>query len=172
MRGKDEYMAKNPALVRITPAHAGKRKPIKKKIYGGGGSPPHMRGKAMYLRIFFLQFRITPAHAGKSTLQIRPELADQDHPRTCGEKSPAYILPHGPTGSPPHMRGKDMSHVVHLIKHQDHPRTCGEKRFYSSNKSHLLGSPPHMRGKVALMDSETAPCRITPAHAGKRYFSI
>ena len=70
----------------ITPAHAGKsndytelgnhaedhprtrgEKAGRKWVLAAvGGSPPHTRGKAVYVRACLLSLRITPAHAGKS----------------------------------------------------------------------------------------------------------
>ena len=71
-----------------------------------------MRGKADPAPVPVPDTGITPAHAGKSNSQSLRELAGQDHPRTCGEK----VVPEGGdatwTGSPPHMRGKAVNHVV------------------------------------------------------------
>ena len=54
---------------------------------------------------------------------------------------------------------------------QDHPRTCGEKILLKSFCHSLLGSPPHMRGKDVMISPELDSGRITPAHAGKRFYS-
>ena len=77
----------------------------------------------------------------------------QDHPRLCGEKSPAS--PHKPMtpGSPPPMRGKVECFTgnrlaIHI--EWDHPRLCGEKAEAVQEDKLRYGSPPPMRGKVKV----------------------
>ena len=85
MRGKVKRVPLILGVVRITPAHAGKRlasmlarsmtvdhpRPCGEKSKGspvdmaGGGSPPPMRGKAYKMPSRTLLRGITPAHAGK-----------------------------------------------------------------------------------------------------------
>ena len=106
-RGKGLYHPHIHALLRITPAYAGKRRSrsarsrylqdhprlrgekhadyIKKPAYPG--SPPLTRGKAFLSFPFFGLSRITPAYAGKS-LSKTPRLCILgDHPRLRGEKT-------------------------------------------------------------------------------------
>ena len=208
MRGKAPTGYASSATSGITPAHAGKRKyapsmdaywwdhprTCGEKLLTSltacvpAGSPPHMRGKVSRTAYLGLLDGITPAHAGKSVQLNISAIAIRDHPRTCGEKSAitAHAVPM--TGSPPHMRGKDVAYKFagkcHGItpahagksgpgnpwgsKDGDHPRTCGEKDFVFCSNSEKLGSPPHMRGK-AFFTRLPVPCAgITPAHAGKR----
>ena len=107
MRGKEIAVPGLVHAVRITPAHAGKRVwnvytvlKIKDHPRTCGekksaveawtviwGSPPHMRGKAVYSSPVSLLTRITPAHAGKSVWKAGRRGRYQDHPRTCGEKT-------------------------------------------------------------------------------------
>ena len=90
---------------------------------------------------------ITPAHAGKSYQEFEEYQAEQDHPRTCGEKNLNHRTFFYRVGSPPHMRGKGIEKgkrfneiritPAHAGKsfigirldssERDHPRTCGEK---------------------------------------------
>ena len=71
------------------------------------GSPPHVRGKGPDARLDRSEYRITPACAGKRMHQWCRKIANWDHPRMCGEK-PLGLAPAGwPSGSPPHVRGKD-----------------------------------------------------------------
>ena len=105
MRGKDPFELERISSMRITPAHAGKRKSYK-SYGGGGGSPPHMRGKALSLVLRSLCCGITPAHAGKRRYALLRCTVCTDHPRTCGEKSSERYEKMTKTGSPPHMRGK------------------------------------------------------------------
>ena len=71
------------------------------------GSPPPMRGKGELSCLFFFQKRITPAYAGKRNALPAKLLANQDHPRLCGEKQKRFIQRTAKLGSPPPMRGKD-----------------------------------------------------------------
>ena len=129
MRGKENPSAGIGASKRITPAHAGKSletvlhdltlrdhpRPCGEKISFCvlqpicWGSPPPMRGKALGNYNTRLIYRITPAHAGKSFWRRLCLCITWDHPRPCGEKSPAFLRICVHTGSPPPMRGKDVS---------------------------------------------------------------
>ena len=146
MRGKVRPIGRAFGLMRITPAHAGKRK--RSRTAAGrhqdhprpcgekwqrlwhwrprAGSPPPMRGKANCPSRSASAKGITPAHAGKR-------------------------------------------HQIHkqIDQRQDHPRPCGEKLKLLTYASDMLGSPPPMRGKGAPASTMTKIGRITPAHAGK-----
>ena len=147
MRGKDVYTPSFTAVLRITPAYAGKRqitvhsvcssqdhprlcgekssmvhRPCKKT-----GSPPPMRGKEFYQPYEKAAVGITPAYAGKR----------------CYNQIPC-----------PHSR--------------DHPRLCGEKFRIVVSTAFRSGSPPPMRGKVTVQRHAVDHGRITPAYAGKR----
>ena len=145
-RGKARAEFLFPVDLRITPAHAGKRrspgtsspppwdhprtrgeknKTIQARIKEQG-SPPHTRGKGIYLSRVNAQFRITPAHAGKSGI---------------------------------------MAMLAGLKK--DNPRTRGEKVKPENSTRDFVGSPPHTRGKGAFGFARDAQTGITPAHAGK-----
>ena len=92
------------------------------------GSPPHMRGKASVRSGTVRAGRITPAYAGKSTARRRAYLFFWDHPRICGEKP---LEEHGGaviTGSPPHMRGKDIRGVVQNVLFGITPAYAGKRR--------------------------------------------
>ena len=127
MRGKvPEYLG-GDRIMRITPAHAGKRLSqysartltrdhprtcgekniVRKASFDPQGSPPHMRGKGADLSGVTGATRITPAHAGKSSKMTHNYELRRDHPRTCGEKSCCGFHMASILGSPPHMRGKD-----------------------------------------------------------------
>ena len=72
------------------------------------GSPPHMRGKVTEHRTHKAHHGITPAYAGKSLNFPTFSVCSWDHPRICGEKWLSEKRPLQMTGSPPHMRGKDV----------------------------------------------------------------
>ena len=106
MRGKVLPASPRIAGSRITPAHAGKSG-LAFGMYGRlrdhprpcgeksshrhwtttlPGSPPPMRGKALWGRCTRTRKRITPAHAGKRRGDEVSYFRATDHPRPCGEK--------------------------------------------------------------------------------------
>ena len=70
------------------------------------GSPPHVRGKALFIKNHFPFVGITPACAGKRCTCCYACPRPTDHPRTCGEKAVLDMCSCHSLGSPPHMRGK------------------------------------------------------------------
>ena len=135
--------------------------------------------------------RITPAYAGKSPTSFPCPRPAPDHPRVCGEK---WTMPRQATlctGSPPRMRGKVLCRRGAAGRHgitpayagkrqcaktryqtiRDHPRVCGEKTLPELLTLKALGSPPRMRGKVLAALGAAHLGGITPAYAGKSYYS-
>ena len=130
-------------------------------------SPPRMRGKAEHGIDHRNQPRITPACAGKR--ESRSDLCrpSGDHPRTCGEKARIANAGTIGKGSPPRVRGKDLSDGESVIGSRitparagksfgdasflssrgDHPRACGEKFGTSGTNNIVIGSPLRVRGK-------------------------
>ena len=51
------------------------------------------------------------------------------------------------------------------------PRTCGEKQAAGAEGGQGRGSPPRMRGKGGLAGGRTVEHGITPAYAGKRWYT-
>ena len=47
----------------------------------------------------------------------------------------------------------------------------GEKSQYAATSGGILGSPPRGRGKAAMYSSSWKRWRITPAWAGKRWYT-
>ena len=106
MRGKATFTAALKVHGGITPAYAGKRDSVRcssgfrrdhprlcgeKPEHGKiclllMGSPPPMRGKAIFGALFEYKHRITPAYAGKRRPVTHGLHLSQDHPRLCGEK--------------------------------------------------------------------------------------
>ena len=129
MRGKDFLSRVLFALIRITPAYAGKsllkllhhvglrdhprvcgEKAYSLVINGSEwGSPPRMRGKGTKRCSSRRGGRITPAYAGKSKRIAPSSVLFGDHPRVCGEKHHPTQSSAGSRGSPPRMRGKGVS---------------------------------------------------------------
>ena len=69
------------------------------------------------------------------------------------------------------MRGKVFCNISGYISVWDHPRMCGEKALLWRRCLLLVGSPPHVRGKVICKAFHHPYFGITPACAGKRFFS-
>ena len=207
MRGKGVKQSNSRIRMGITPAYAGKsllkllhhvglrdhprvcgEKAYSLVINGSEwGSPPRMRGKGTKRCSSRRGGRITPAYAGKSKRIAPSSVLFGDHPRVCGEKSFAADPGRSAWGSPPRMRGKDVSHCEllpragitpayagkstkqekHRDKARDHPRVCGEKSHCVLSLYVVLGSPPRMRGKATRQRPGVRRRRITPAYAGK-----
>ncbi len=66
-----------------------------------------MRGTAFFCDSIGFRLRITPAHAGNRDSRPNNLMADEDHPRTCGEQLILSEKDFDDWGSPPHMRGTD-----------------------------------------------------------------
>ena len=106
----------------------------------------------------------------------------------CGEKALSMFSSLKNSGSPPHVRGKDVKEAIKImmkritpacagkslcisfstVQIEDHPRMCGEKSPRPAKAGLLSGSPPHVRGKAIRTVYAVFPLRITPACAGKR----
>ena len=132
------------------------------------GSPPRMRGQALYDLIHQFHYRITPAEAGTSTNQSFYFPSKKDHPRGCGDKLECVRWCHACAGSPPRMRGQGQHPLSArycswitpadagtrppegrgIGPTQDHPRGCGDKLENLVHDSVIKGSPPRMRGQV------------------------
>ena len=113
MRGKVIRALECAAIIRITPAYAGKRQlstlytpcPWDHPRLCGEkmtehfqnqfqtGSPPPMRGKASSFENPADCSGITPAYAGKRHSLFHSPEVEQDHPRLCGEKPHYRVAP-------------------------------------------------------------------------------
>ena len=86
-----------------------------------------MRGKAGLNEDQAVDDRITPAYAGKRSGSQRPTGARRDHPRVCGEKV-RLACPGGVgRGSPPRMRGKDLTFSGHFGRLGITPAYAGKR---------------------------------------------
>ena len=73
------------------------------------GSPPRVRGKAVFPARQHRTAGITPAGAGKRRLASPGKKSHGDHPCVCGEKLSTTSTDIHPAGSPPPVRGKERS---------------------------------------------------------------
>ena len=126
MRGKEGDELGLGQTIRITPAYAGKsgRHALRHVLDGDHpcvcgekdkaaekaphlrGSPPRMRGKAVFPARQHRTAGITPACAGKRMLLGKHDRLCGDHPRVCGEKDKVAEKAQHLRGSPPRVRGK------------------------------------------------------------------
>ena len=148
MRGKDGRTSTGGLDVGITPACAGKSlvkgcaviliqdhprvcgeklKSILILAYSPG-SPPRVRGKVMLDRKCLSQLGITPAYAGKSSLRPSTHDRSRDHPRVCGEKAYSRVISGSLWGSPPRVRGKEVSRRLGLAVDGITPACAGKSR--------------------------------------------
>ena len=209
VRGKPRSGVLAGRLQRITPARAGKTlfDPQADNIpedhpracgentafanwaKANGGSPPRVRGKLSSPSQAGLGPRITPARAGKTRTHFLPIIPPPDHPRACGENSPLAASRIARYGSPPRVRGKQLSQTRRKSKKRitparagktpdiagfkntlwDHPRACGENVPALRVVQVADGSPPRVRGKPFRPPPAAPPRRITPARAGKTH---
>ena len=174
------------------PRLRGEKLPPAGALPGSGGSPPLARGKAKIDAALEDGVRITPACAGKSLQTIALNLLLENHPRLRGEKSHRDLAVLARTGSPPLARGKVQLGIglvladgitpacagKRTIRKQigsyttDHPRLRGEKWISPGHPSSDKGSPPLARGKGKIGILSDVQFGITPACAGKSFFTI
>ena len=129
MRGKGKSKIQDRFVFRITPAYAGKSRYNYPRRCTSTGSPPPMRGKARKSAAAALSGRITPAYAGKRYTPWHLWNRYKDHPRLCGEKFSFLRQPMRLPGSPPPMRGKDISNFRILILSRITPAYAGKSKL-------------------------------------------
>ena len=147
--GKSCDLCQSAAQARDHPRVCGEKFSSMWRRYIVSGSPPRVRGKAVWKDIKQAEAGITPACAGKSAFPEFEGNAVRDHPRVCGEKTFTVKNVPGAEGSPPRVRGKAMMPTNALIVRritpacagkslvkmpffkggEDHPRVCGEKSW-------------------------------------------
>ena len=146
MRGEVSIAHVGRLVNRITPAHAGRRRPPLCSI-----QPPQDHPRAC-------GEKISRAYSSELVIGSPPRMRGEAKP-TPGERSDGRI-------TPAHA-GRRILHWQWAGIRRDHPRACGEKRQASLSVMRNLGSPPRMRGEVKHK-LRARPCaRITPAHAGR-----
>ena len=146
MRGKAVMRRRSFAVLRITPAYAGKEPEA---------APTSARGG------------ITPAYAGKRIWASSAKTFLRNHPRVCGEKPVVIAVWTAPQGITPACAGKSPERRSECHSHRDHPRVCGEKVSFQGAARRIKGSPPRVRGKGKLRQCYRLAAGITPACAGK-----
>ena len=125
----------------ITPAWAGKRVARRCAPLRGRDHPRMGGEKAKNPQVCLAGLRITPAWAGKSSEKNIVQMNLKDHPRMGGEKYDWNDQNHGPSGSPPHGRGKASILLEPLNLLGITPAWAG-KRLKRSHRSGIFISGP------------------------------
>ena len=89
----------------IIPAYAGSTELAPALVPLVPGSSPHMRGARLRAGTGRPGPGIIPAYAGSTDVCATVSRLLGDHPRICGEHTPAASARRWPQGSSPHMRG-------------------------------------------------------------------
>ena len=105
------------------------------------GSPPHGRGKGIWIMKSWANDRITPAWAGKRCVLYFSHYLTWDHPRMGGEKQVSDLQVRVESGSPPHGRGKVKASAHPAAQQRITPAWAG-KRLKRSHRSGIFISGP------------------------------
>ena len=89
------------------------------------GSPPRVRGTAIFAFCKHHRYRITPACAGNSFFNCRIMVQIEDHPRVCGEQGFGLARGGYVRGSPPRVRGTGEIVVQHRPRERITPACAG-----------------------------------------------
>ena len=87
---------------------------------------------------------------GKAKEQPVEQVKIKDHPRLCGEKPIRQKTVLRRKGSPPPMRGKDITQIFFNSGKRITPAYAGKSGTIVPANDSTAGSPPPMRGKVRL----------------------
>ena len=207
VRGKPRGRPRHPVRRGLIPACAGKtrRTPARcrrqwahprvcgenfgsiRKINGGKGSSPRVRGKRVGAEGRVRARRLIPACAGKTRHSVRFDIRCTAHPRVCGENRSGTQKSGFALGSSPRVRGKlercdgrrGMWRLIPACAGKTlpprppyerpwaHPRVCGENADLNNPQTFTTGSSPRVRGKLEWPCTTALPPRLIPACAGK-----
>ena len=151
MRGKEQDQRHRRLHPGITPACAGKSRPI---TWATSWRRDH------------------PRMCGEKSWHCLAHSARLGSPPHVRGKVPAWLSKRYARRITPACAGKRISGWWTLSRQQDHPRMCGEKRCLIAVRIFSVGSPPHVRGKGCKNHPYTGHSRITPACAGKSDFFV
>ena len=128
------------------PRVCGEKQSSNPDMYPAHGSPPRVRGEAVYPRSCSRTGRITPACAGRSRKRAARGLAGPDHPRVRGEKLLRVNVKKRSRGSPPRARGE----VLHYYGCESNPRitpACAGRRPDVRSMFTVMKDHPRVRGE-------------------------
>ena len=93
----------------------------------------------------------------------------KEHPRVCGENTPANEHGFDPRRNIPAYAGKTATHQLSESAETEHPRVCGENPKIRSICCSYTGTSPRMRGKRPPSNRTLSMTRNIPAYAGKTH---
>ena len=128
MRGKAVNVADVVNWFGITPAYAGKSRPVRIRLHRWRDHPRLCGEKRFFFDCTCVSMGSPPPMRGKAICRWCTHASMRDHPRLCGEKCSNENRRRIMIGSPPPMRGKVHCFAVPRVDVEDHPRLCGEKR--------------------------------------------
>ena len=130
VQGKAVIMFAGMAIVRITPACAGKRAAVCDTTTIGKDHPCVCREKSPPSFCELKHLWITPACAGKSWVGLVPVPWSKDHPCVCREKlCQCNLFPEIP-GSPLRVQGKDRECFAIIDDDRITPACAGKSRSH------------------------------------------
>ena len=147
MRGKLVSWVVWLGLTWNIPAYAGKTKVQDAEAKLQSGTSPRMRGK--------------PAD------DFHRLSSGKEHPRVCGENTPANEHGFDLRRNIPAYAGKTATHQLSESAETEHPRVCGENPQSSPRLLAKAGTSPRMRGKQVDTWLTTTLNGNIPAYAGK-----
>jgi len=153
------------------------------------GSSPRVRGTHCRLDHRNQRGRFIPACAGNAESGGADHQATEVHPRVCGERLCAVVLPFVQIGSSPRVRGTrirscrrsfhprfipacagNADHpAVTQFGPAVHPRVCGERTSTSTSAQSFSGSSPRVRGTRERRNQHRGQLRFIPACAGNAH---
>ena len=147
MRGKLVSWVVWLGLTWNIPAYAGKTGKPERVLTHQEGTSPRMRGK--------------PAD------DFHRLSSGKEHPRVCGENTPANEHGFDPRRNIPAYAEKTATHQLSESAETEHPRVCGENPKIRSICCSYTGTSPRMRGKRPPSNRTLSMTRNIPAYAGK-----
>ena len=149
VREKRSNVVSNFTLLRITPACAGKTKPMKKRL---------------------CQHQDHPRVCGKNKIGRTVERPTPGSPPRVREKPTSNEANARWSGITPACAGKTDRNVIRYVGGRDHPRVCGKNSIPAFGNAMTAGSPPRVREKPVFKNGVGRSTGITPACAGKTAF--
>ena len=130
------------------------------------GSSPRLRGTLAMVSLLVCLARFIPAPAGNAASSGGRQSSQTVHPRACGERCTAAVVPFRPPGSSPRLRGTRRGpwrgrHAIPV-----HPRACGERWRHWQRGPVDDGSSPRLRGTPDQREAFLLRARFIPAPAG------
>ena len=130
-------------------------------------TPPHARGRLVFLDLQREGLRNTPACAGKTCSRALARYSISKHPRMRGEDLPWPQKGPGVERNTPACAGKTEPPIILDAWFEKHPRMRGEDKNRHHSEKARIETPPHARGRPFSRRRAENKRRNTPACAGK-----